>query len=466
MVGGQAIDLACTPDPLAGSRRRSTPTAFALMHARKTGALIRAAAVAGAIMGGGGDDRRSPRSTPAAASSGSPSRSWTTSLTSRASPRPRKTAGQGRRSRQADLSRAVRPCASRADGDANASSAPRALAARLVWPIPGCWRIGRWIVNRSKLSRGARSASISSRRGRRSRAVARARASADPRRAGQRRRPRRSARPAHGATRTSRSRWLDPTTRTWAAADSSWRTRSTRSASMSPDEWRSTSARRRADSPTSCSQRGASRVVALDVGHDQLDWALRSDPRVVVLERFNARRLTPATCPSRRVRHRHHRRVVHLAAADPAGRAAAPAARRRRRRAGQAAIRGRTRRGRRGGSSATPRSMREWSTRSAPPRRGRIDAAERSTPSPITGTEGNVEFLLHLRAHDAMPSRRVGIVAKTRPRRRIRARLTSSAHGCARGGRGGVRNRHRGPGRTAARVRARRRATVCPTTSI
>jgi 23S rRNA (cytidine1920-2'-O)/16S rRNA (cytidine1409-2'-O)-methyltransferase len=45
-------------------------------------------------------------------------------------------------------------------------------------------------------------------------------------------------------------------------------------------------------------QRGAARVVALDVGHGQLDWTLRSDPRVVVVERFNARALTPADLPS------------------------------------------------------------------------------------------------------------------------------------------------------------------------
>jgi 23S rRNA (cytidine1920-2'-O)/16S rRNA (cytidine1409-2'-O)-methyltransferase len=38
-------------------------------------------------------------------------------------------------------------------------------------------------------------------------------------------------------------------------------------------------------------QRGATRVVALDVGHGQLDWRLREDPRVVVLERRNARHL-------------------------------------------------------------------------------------------------------------------------------------------------------------------------------
>jgi 23S rRNA (cytidine1920-2'-O)/16S rRNA (cytidine1409-2'-O)-methyltransferase len=44
-------------------------------------------------------------------------------------------------------------------------------------------------------------------------------------------------------------------------------------------------------------QRGAPRVVALDVGHSQLDWKLRSDPRVVVIEHFNARRLTPADLP-------------------------------------------------------------------------------------------------------------------------------------------------------------------------
>ncbi len=44
-------------------------------------------------------------------------------------------------------------------------------------------------------------------------------------------------------------------------------------------------------------QRGAARVVALDVGHGQLDWKLRNDPRVVVLERVNARALTPGQLP-------------------------------------------------------------------------------------------------------------------------------------------------------------------------
>ncbi len=39
-------------------------------------------------------------------------------------------------------------------------------------------------------------------------------------------------------------------------------------------------------------QRGAARVIALDVGHGQLHPRIRNDPRVVVLERTNARSLT------------------------------------------------------------------------------------------------------------------------------------------------------------------------------
>jgi 23S rRNA (cytidine1920-2'-O)/16S rRNA (cytidine1409-2'-O)-methyltransferase len=44
-------------------------------------------------------------------------------------------------------------------------------------------------------------------------------------------------------------------------------------------------------------QRGARLVVALDVGHGQLDWRLRSDPRVLVREGINARRLQPDDLP-------------------------------------------------------------------------------------------------------------------------------------------------------------------------
>jgi 23S rRNA (cytidine1920-2'-O)/16S rRNA (cytidine1409-2'-O)-methyltransferase len=44
-------------------------------------------------------------------------------------------------------------------------------------------------------------------------------------------------------------------------------------------------------------QRGAARVYAVDVGHGQLDWRLRNDPKVVVLERTNARYLNRDLIP-------------------------------------------------------------------------------------------------------------------------------------------------------------------------
>lgn len=43
--------------------------------------------------------------------------------------------------------------------------------------------------------------------------------------------------------------------------------------------------------------RGAARVVAIDVGHNQLDWKLRSDPRVTCLEGVNARYLRADDLP-------------------------------------------------------------------------------------------------------------------------------------------------------------------------
>ena len=44
-------------------------------------------------------------------------------------------------------------------------------------------------------------------------------------------------------------------------------------------------------------QRGAARVYAVDVGYGQLAWKLRSDPRVVVMERTNARNLESLPIP-------------------------------------------------------------------------------------------------------------------------------------------------------------------------
>jgi 23S rRNA (cytidine1920-2'-O)/16S rRNA (cytidine1409-2'-O)-methyltransferase len=46
-------------------------------------------------------------------------------------------------------------------------------------------------------------------------------------------------------------------------------------------------------------QRGAAHVVAVDVGYGELDWTLRTDERVTVLERTNARALIPDRLPFR-----------------------------------------------------------------------------------------------------------------------------------------------------------------------
>ena len=44
-------------------------------------------------------------------------------------------------------------------------------------------------------------------------------------------------------------------------------------------------------------QRGAEKIYAVDVGYGQLDWKLRNDPRVIVLEKINARFLKHAQVP-------------------------------------------------------------------------------------------------------------------------------------------------------------------------
>jgi 23S rRNA (cytidine1920-2'-O)/16S rRNA (cytidine1409-2'-O)-methyltransferase len=46
-------------------------------------------------------------------------------------------------------------------------------------------------------------------------------------------------------------------------------------------------------------QRGAAHVIALDVAYGQLDYRLRVEPRVTVIERVNARAVTPAELPYR-----------------------------------------------------------------------------------------------------------------------------------------------------------------------
>jgi len=142
-------------------------------------------------------------------------------------------------------------------------------------------------------------------------------------------------------------------------------------------------------------KRGASRVVALDVGHNQLDWALRSDPRVVVVERFNARRLTPADIPAPAdivcidVSFISLRLI--LPAVPPLLRSGAdvvvlvkPQFEAGRSEVGRGVIRD---------PAIHARVVDEVSAAAAA-----VGLTPRATtPSPITGQKGNVEFLLHLR---------------------------------------------------------------------
>ena len=143
-------------------------------------------------------------------------------------------------------------------------------------------------------------------------------------------------------------------------------------------------------------QRGAARVVALDVGHGQIDWKIRNDPRVIVVEGFNARHLTPADLPG----------PVDLVVIDvsfislrqifpvvpPLLRPGADVV---------ALVkpqfeagRGEVRKGIIHDAAVHERVLAEVAAAAAAI--GLRPAG--STPSPITGQKGNVEFLLHLRA--------------------------------------------------------------------
>jgi 23S rRNA (cytidine1920-2'-O)/16S rRNA (cytidine1409-2'-O)-methyltransferase len=150
-------------------------------------------------------------------------------------------------------------------------------------------------------------------------------------------------------------------------------------------------------------QRGAARVVALDVGHGQLDWKLRNDERVVVIERFNARRLTLADLPG----------TVDVVTIDvsfislrqifpgvtPVLRAGADVV---------ALVKpqfeaGRTevRKGIIRDAAVHERVIEEVTAAAAEVGLSRVA----STPSPITGQKGNIEFLVHFRPSLARPRR-------------------------------------------------------------
>lgn len=144
-------------------------------------------------------------------------------------------------------------------------------------------------------------------------------------------------------------------------------------------------------------QRGAARVVALDVGHSQLHWRLRTDTRVVVIERLNARFLTPAHLPGPvdivTIDASFISLRLILPVVPPLLRPGADVV---------ALVKPQFEAGRREVSrkglvqepALHDRVVRDVSAAAA--KIGLIRVA--MTPSPITGAEGNREFFLHLKA--------------------------------------------------------------------
>lgn len=142
-------------------------------------------------------------------------------------------------------------------------------------------------------------------------------------------------------------------------------------------------------------QRGAVRVVALDVGHGQIDWRLRQDRRVVVIEHFNARHLAPADLPGpvdvvvidvSFISLRHILPVVPPVL-RPGGDVVALV------KPQFEAGRDEVRKGIIHDAAIHARVLDEVTAVAAGIGLARVAA----TPSPITGQKGNVEFLLHLR---------------------------------------------------------------------
>ena len=142
-------------------------------------------------------------------------------------------------------------------------------------------------------------------------------------------------------------------------------------------------------------QRGAARVVALDVGHGQLDWRLRTDPRVVVIEHYNARRLMLDDLPGPvdvvviDVSFISLRRILPALPSLLRPGADVVALVKPQFEAGRAEVR----KGVIRDPDIHARVLEEVATAAAEVGLNRVA----STPSPITGQKGNVEFLLHLR---------------------------------------------------------------------
>jgi len=142
-------------------------------------------------------------------------------------------------------------------------------------------------------------------------------------------------------------------------------------------------------------QRGARRVVALDVGHGQLDWKLRNDPRVVVIEHFNARRLSLGDLPGPvdlvviDVSFISLRQILPAVPALLRPGADIVALVKPQFEAGRTEVR----KGIIRDPAVHARVLEEVAAAGAEVGLSRVA----STPSPITGQKGNVEFLVHFR---------------------------------------------------------------------
>ena len=143
-------------------------------------------------------------------------------------------------------------------------------------------------------------------------------------------------------------------------------------------------------------KRGATRVVALDVGHGQIDWALRNDPRVVVIEHFNARHLQPSDLPGPvdivtiDVSFISLRQILPVVPPVLRARGDVVALVKPQFEAGRSEIR-------KGVIRDAAIQARVLDEVSAAAREVGLTPVA-STTSPITGAKGNVEFLLHLRS--------------------------------------------------------------------
>lgn len=143
-------------------------------------------------------------------------------------------------------------------------------------------------------------------------------------------------------------------------------------------------------------QRGALRVVAVDVGYGQLDWSLRNDERVEVLERENVRNIDPARLPfmpdgvTADLSFISLRLVVPALAACARGDADYVLLVKPQFEVGRRAV----------GKGGVVRNPSEW-------RRALLGVVEAArylglglagaVPSPLRGPAGNVEFFVHLR---------------------------------------------------------------------